>query len=133
MKQVSYLEYVRQGMEDNIYNYTKDGKCSGCGNCCSNLLPMNSKEIKSIRNYIQKNHIKECKHNIPVVKKPYDMTCPFLDTGKSKDKCRIYEVRPLICRLFICDNKQKAKFNREHVRSARRIVAVREEFFGDQK
>lgn len=128
---ISLLESVRRGMEDNIYNFTVDGKCSGCGNCCSNLLPMSEKEIKTIQKYIRKNHILECKHNIPVINKPYDMTCPFLDTGKSKNKCRIYEVRPLICRLFICDNEQRAKINREHVRNTRRIIAVREEFFGE--
>ena len=128
---ISLLESVRRGMEDNIYNFTVDGKCSGCGNCCSNLLPMSEKEIKAIQKYIRKNHILECKHNIPVINKPYDMTCPFLDTGKSKNKCRIYEVRPLICRLFICDNEQRAKINREHVRNTRRIIAVREEFFGE--
>lgn len=126
---IRLIDSVRRGMEDNIYNFTVGGKCSGCGNCCSNLLPMSDKEIRTIRNYIRKNHILECKHNIPVINKPYDMTCPFLDTGKSKDKCRIYEVRPLICRLFICDNEKKAKFNRDHVKSTRRVIAVREEFF----
>lgn len=128
---ISLLESIQRDMKGNIYNYTVDGKCSGCGNCCSNLLPMSEKEIRTIRNYVHNNHIQECKHYIPLVKQPYDMTCPFLNTGKSKDKCRIYEVRPLICRLFICDNEQKAKFNREHVRSTRRIVAVREEFIGE--
>ena len=99
-------------MEDNIYNFCRDGKCSQCGNCCSNLLPMSRKEVDAIHRYIRKNHIKECRHLLPTVNRPYDMTCPFLDTDKSCEKCRIYPVRPEICKQFICDNEQRAKHNR---------------------
>lgn len=45
---ISFLESVQRGMDDNIFNFTKDGKCSGCGGCCSNLLPMSPKEIDVI-------------------------------------------------------------------------------------
>ena len=127
---VSALEYVQRGMEDNISNFTKDGKCSGCGNCCSNLLPMSQKEVDAIHKYIQKHDIKECKHLLPVATPAYDMTCPFLDTDKKCEKCRIYEVRPAICRQFICDNEQRAKHNRALLRQTRRIVDVRSEFYG---
>lgn len=128
---ISVLESVRRGMEDNIYDYTVDGKCCGCGNCCSAILPMNDKEIREIRQYIETHHIEECKHLIPLARQPFDMTCPFLDTDKKKDKCRIYPVRPFICRKFICDSEQRAKMTRAEVGQTRRIVAVREEFFGD--
>lgn len=64
MEVSSYLEFVQKGMEDNIYNFCKDGKCSQCGNCCSNLLPMSRKEVDAIHRYIRKNHIKECKQFI---------------------------------------------------------------------
>ena len=57
---ISTLEKVRRDMDDNIYNFTKDGECTGCGSCCSNLIPMNGKEIKEIRRYIRKHDIKEC-------------------------------------------------------------------------
>lgn len=129
---ISVLESVRRGMEDNIYDYTVDGKCCGCGNCCSNLLPMNDKEIREIRQYIRKHHIEACKHLLPVVDEPLDMVCPFLDTDKKKDKCRIYPVRPFICRKFLCDSEQMAKVTRAKVKQTRRIVMVREEFFGDR-
>ena len=88
MEVISFLESVQKGMADNIYNFCKDGKCSQCGNCCSNLLPMSRKEVEVIHRYIRKNHIQECKHLLPTAKQPYDMTCPFLDTGKSCEKCR---------------------------------------------
>lgn len=78
MEVMSVLEAVQKGMKDNIYNFCKDGKCSQCGNCCSNLLPMSRKEVAAIRRYIRKNHIKECKHLLPTANRTYDMTCPFL-------------------------------------------------------
>lgn len=125
---VSALEYIQRGMEDNIFNYTKDGKCSSCGNCCSNLLPMSQKEVEAIHKYIRKNDIKECKHLFPLATPAIDMTCPF--RNNDKNICAIYEVRPEICRQFICDNEQRAKHNRALLRQTRRIVDVRSEFYG---
>lgn len=129
MEVISFLESVQKGMEDNIYNFCKDGKCSQCGNCCSNLLPMSRKEVDTIRRYIRKNHIKECKHLLPTANRTYDMTCPFLDTDKSCEKCRIYPVRPEICKQFICDNEHRAKHNRALFGQTRQIIDVRSEFY----
>lgn len=128
MEVMSLLQSVRRGMEDNIYNFTKDGKCSSCGNCCSNILPMSNKEIEIIHRYILKHNIRESKHILPVAKLPYDMTCPFRDNGKKI--CTIYPVRPEICRQFICDSEKRAKHNRKLIGQTREIVLVREEFFG---
>jgi Fe-S-cluster containining protein len=38
------------------------------------------------------------------------MICPFCDLAKEKDKCRIYEVRPRVCRTYICSKKVDKKF-----------------------
>lgn len=131
MEVTSILEQTRRAMEDNIYNFTKDGKCSGCGGCCSNLLPLSLKEIDTIRRYIAKKHIKECKHIIPFAAgNVYDMTCPFRDNAKKI--CTIYPVRPEICRAFICDNAQRARDNRKLLGQTRTIVAVREEFYREE-
>lgn len=129
MEVVSLIKAIQQDMEDNVYNYTKDGKCSGCGNCCSNMLPMSRKEIETIRKYIRKNGIRESKHLIPVMKRPYDMTCPF--RNNDSEICTIYPVRPEICKQFICDSPQRAKHNRKLLSQTREIVLVREEFFGE--
>ena len=48
MEVISVLESVKKGMDDNIYNFTVNGKCSQCGACCSDLLPMSEKEIREI-------------------------------------------------------------------------------------
>ena len=125
---ISLLEAVERDMEDNIYDFTKDGKCSGCGNCCTNLLPMSKKEVAAIHKYIKKHGIKECRHLLPVAKPAIDMTCPFRNNDKRI--CAIYEVRPEICRQFICDNEKRAKNNRKLLRQTRSMVDVRSEFFG---
>ena len=129
MEVISVLESVKKGMDDNIYNFTVNGKCSQCGKCCSDLLPMSEKEIREIRRFIKKNGITECKHLLPTANPCMDMTCPFLDTDKKSEKCRIYPVRPAICRQFICDSEKRAKHNRELLKQTRRIVDVRREFF----
>lgn len=126
---ISFLQAVQRDMEDNIYNFTKDGKCSGCGNCCSNLLPMSQKEVDAIHRYIKKHGIKECKHLLPVATPVFDMTCPFRDNDKKI--CTIYEVRPEICKQFICDSEKRAKHNRKPLGQTRGIVDVRSEFFND--
>lgn len=125
---VTLLECIQHGLEDNIIDFTDNGTCSGCGNCCSNLLPMSKKEIAAIHRYISKYGIKECKHLLPVAKPAFDMTCPFRDNDNGT--CAIYEVRPEICRKFICNNEKRAKNNRKLLRQTRIIVDVRSEFYG---
>lgn len=121
------LESVQRGMEDNIYNFTKNGKCSSCGNCCSNLLPMSQKEVDAIHRYIKKHCIKECKHLLPLATPALDMTCPFRDNDNKI--CTIYEVRPEICKQFICDSEKRAKHNRKLFGQTRNIIDVRSEFY----
>lgn len=128
MELVSIFEAAKRGMEDNVFNFTVDGKCSNCGACCSNFLPMSRKEVERIRAFIKKNNIRESVHLLPVAKTGYDATCPFRDNaGKI---CTIYPVRPEICKLFICDSEKRVKHNRGLLRQTREIVYVREEFFG---
>ena len=56
-------------------------------------------------------------------------TCPFLNADKSKEKCMIYEVRPMICRKFICDNKQRKELTQQET-DGLDIVDMRHEFYG---
>ena len=96
------IEQMLNEFSDGTYDLTDNGKCTQCGQCCSNILPMTEDEISVIRRYIKKHHIKERKHILPLAEPTIDMTCPFLDDSKSCEKCTIYEVRPRICRDFIC-------------------------------
>lgn len=100
-RRIKSLEEMLQDMKDGIYDFTKDGECSGCGSCCSDALPVSRKEYKRILKYIQSRHIRECVHRPPTVNPVYDMTCPFRDDVKRV--CTIYPVRPAVCRDFRCD------------------------------
>lgn len=101
MPKTASLEEFWNDVKHGVYNFTKDGKCVSCGNCCTAILPVTKEELKAIKRYIKRKHIKPVK-NINV---DLDLTCPFRnDTEK---KCNIYEVRPAICRDFKCDKPQK--------------------------
>lgn len=126
------IQETIRDMENGIYDFTDNGKCVGCGACCSNYLPLSSKEVKEIHRYIKKHHITEKKHNAPTTSPIFDMTCPFLDESKSCEKCSIYPVRPQICRDFKCDKPRKkiyADKRISHIRLA--VVDMREEFFNE--
>ena len=83
-----------------VTDFTKNGECSKCGNCCGNYLPLTTYEIERIKAYIKKHNIKEHLHHFAY---GLDMTCPFLN---DKQMCNIYKVRPQICRCFRCDKTQ---------------------------
>lgn len=126
---VATLEQAISDMRNGVYNLTDNGKCTGCGSCCSRLLPMTDKEIKTIKQYIKQHGIKQQTHCIPLAQPTLDLTCPFLNTGKKTEKCTIYEVRPAICRCFICSEPNGAVKHKELRQGERRVVDVMEEFF----
>ncbi len=117
-------------LENMITNKTCNGKCSNCGECCSDILPLDQTEIKRIKKYILKNGIKESKH-LSILDTRLDLTCPFRDNANKK--CLIYEVRPDICRCFICSKstpdieRDKALFY-----SSKTAQSMRNIFFGGQ-
>ena len=115
-------------MNSGVYDFTDDGKCTQCGACCSRYLPMTQKEADVIHRFVKKHDIKEFKHLFPVSNDTFDMTCPFMDDSKQKEKCSIYSVRPEICKQFIC-SKEKKPFNGHWQQYS--IVDVRSEFFGE--
>lgn len=112
-----------------INDNTCNGRCSNCGSCCSDMLPISDNEIIRIRKYIRKHNIKEYRHN---GRMGADLTCPFRD--EQKKVCTIYPVRPEICQTFMCNHtlvdiaKSKIVFHAKH-----RVVFMREEFFGNSE
>lgn len=99
--QKANLEQVLQDMKHGVYNFTKNGKCISCGNCCTALLPMTKTELKTIQRFAKRKHLQIEKHSGA----DFDLTCPFRDNEKKI--CMVYEVRPQICRDFKCDKPQK--------------------------
>lgn len=123
------IETMLRHMKEGVYDYTQNGECSGCGQCCSDILPLSQKEIVSIKRYIKKNGIKAQKHFIPTADGVYfDMTCPF--RSNSEHKCMIYEIRPLICRDFRCDKPKQGKLpDKRLIDRSANIVSMRRTFF----
>lgn len=120
---------MQEEFNNGTYDLTDNGKCTQCGNCCSNLLPMTAEEIETIRKYIKKHNIKEHRHILPLAEPTLDLTCPFLNDSKPSEKCEIYEVRPRICREFICCPSGRKPLDIKYASKCRNVF-VREEFFG---
>jgi Fe-S-cluster containining protein len=99
------VEEMISTMESGVWDYIKNGECSGCGNCCGNILPISSKEIKRIKRYVEKHDIKEQIRRYPTSTPTIDMQCPFRD--EIAKRCTIYPVRPAICQDFRCDKPKK--------------------------
>lgn len=113
-----------------VHDFTKNGKCSQCGQCCSDILPLSKDEIKKIRRYIRDNEIKEHVHRPPVNTPTFDITCPFRNDAEKK--CDIYKVRPMICKQFIC-NKPPTEADKLLFSSTRHVISMRMTFFGGGK
>lgn len=125
--EMKLLKDAAEEMNSGVYDFTDDGKCTQCGACCSRYLPMTQKEADVIHRFVKKHDIKEFKHLFPVSNDTFDMTCPFMDDSKQKEKCRIYSVRPEICKQFIC-SKEKKPFNGHWQQYS--VVDMRKEFYG---
>lgn len=108
-----------------------DGSCSGCGECCSDLLLLSEDEVRRIRAYVKKYNLKP--HYNPSALLPtgeLDSICPFRDN--EKEQCDIYSVRPQICRSFICSQSlDQAHEDMKILEKRRKMHSMRYEFFGD--
>ena len=45
---IGTIQKMIKDMEHGVYDFTKDGKCSRCGACCSDLLPISESEYSRI-------------------------------------------------------------------------------------
>lgn len=110
---------------NTITDFTKDGKCISCGECCPKMLPMTDKELARIKRYVERNNIK------PSVRFPFlthyvDNTCAFLTIEK---KCAIYSVRPKICKDFVCNQSmQRIEYQKQKAHKEGKLIDTRNEF-----
>ena len=87
---------------NDIYSSLPKGDCSGCGNCCMESVGINLIEFLNIYRYLSsRDDLRENSidriidyYFLELLKKN---SCPFRDEN---NRCLIYEVRPLNCRLF---------------------------------
>ena len=129
MKNASFQQMLKD-YSDGTYDFTDNGECTQCGECCTNILPMTQAEINNIHKYIKKHSVREQRHTVLFANPTIDMTCPFLNTGKPKEKCEIYPVRPQICKSFICC-LEKRSFPDGSFKAGCKVIDVRKEFFGE--
>lgn len=85
---------------DEIRDNTCNGNCSKCGECCSLTVPVTEEEVDIIKQYVKTNNIKPINH---IHSNYIDAKCCFYDP--KNHKCNIYEVRPYVCKHFICSDK----------------------------
>ena len=92
----------------NCNNYCDScGNCSRCGECCAATLPITREEEKNIRKYIKENKIEP---EFFQTDKDMNLNCCFYD--RKNKVCKIYKVRPKICRSFKC-NKSSYQIEQE--------------------
>lgn len=131
MSKIGNVEGMIADERHGPYDFTIDGKCSECGECCSNFLPIASSEIKVIKRYIKKHKIKEQTRCQPVAGPTLDMTCPF--RSEVEKGCLIYQVRPEICRVFMCNqSKEEIRRNKTVLNRKYMVIDMRSEFFGHE-
>lgn len=99
--QKTNIEQILKDIKHGVYNFTQNGKCISCGNCCTALLPMTKEELKTIQRFVKRKHLQIEKHTGADL----DLTCPF--RNEEKRICMVYNIRPQICRDFKCDKPQK--------------------------
>ena len=101
MNKLDTLDTLLNREVGEITDFSKDGKCSNCGGCCNDILPLTNADINRIRNYVKKNNIQPCNHFPNVMTSiVVDVVCPF--RNDSKKVCTIYPVRPTVCKGFSC-------------------------------
>lgn len=123
--ELSNLKRFVDEMKSGVRNFTDNGKCSSCGECCSNILPMSKAEIQAIKKYKRKHHIRDSSYRAGA---DFNFVYPFRDNENKV--CTVYEIRPAICRDFKCDKPQNdIKVSRELFYQQKRTVYVRETFF----
>lgn len=118
-----------------------NGRCSECGECCTNVMKISQTEIARIRAYIKCHGIKPVDHfRAPMAGDFLDMCCPFLDDKRPSRKCIIYPVRPAICRHFMCRSISDPEYRERMLRRMSKdknavetiqapMINVRETFF----
>lgn len=121
---------MSESLPVKVTDRTVHNKCSGCGECCPDLLPLSERELSRIKEYARQHNLKENRHFW--VGDPYaiDATCPF--RNEKERKCDIYPVRPLICREFLCNQPvKKIRHNRDLITQSRIVYSLRKEVFGN--
>lgn len=89
--------------DKKITNNCISGKCTKCGQCCTDFIPLKLKEVDTLKKYIAEHNIELTdwtEFNPTTGMYDIKMFCPLLEKGTNL--CKAYEVRPNICKTFKC-------------------------------
>ena len=109
---------------NQMYSNLPEGQCGGCTACCRESVPTFFIEYINIVNYLKKDQ-RLFDGLWPKLMDFYftELTekkgCPFLDEN---DRCSIYTVRPLPCRLFGFSSYEEYESNLKAVEKGNREV-----------
>ncbi len=115
----------KQGLDKRLsrmYGNLPEGTCGGCTTCCSESVPAFFIEFVNIWRYM-KAHPEVFQDRMPRVLSFYHTElaerrkCPFLGHD---NRCTIYEVRPLTCRLFGFSRQEDHEANLKQILQANR-------------
>ena len=88
--------------KSEVTDKTNNHVCSRCGQCCGLFIPFTGKEVSVIKKYVKEHNITQT-NRIDTVTNSFKAHCCFYD--EENKLCKIYEVRPYVCRDFKCDRK----------------------------
>jgi len=138
MKIIPKAEIIRR--LNKIYAKIPSFICYHCQQCSAPIMWSKPEEI-NIRNYLTIHHIEYITWSDEEFKS-YQMNCPYLNNNR----CSIYPVRPLVCRLqglvgeLYCPNNTKIVLSKEQytllikeLNDLTRDIGGTGEFFGTRK
>ena len=99
-------------------DFTDNGKCRDCGNCCGNIIPITKKDVERIKRYIIDHRIKPSKPIFlkgPFARPTIHNECPFL-LDQDDHRCSIYPVRPAVCRIYTCHKNYEKELDSEDMK-----------------
>ena len=116
------VEVIKTKMED-IYNNIPKVSCKHCHDCCGPIIWFKTEEIL-MKDYMKKHKIENIKFTSEEFKKN-DMKCPFL----KNDRCSIYQVRPIVCRLQGNTPDLPCRYNKNTYLPEESIKKIKNDFY----
>jgi len=116
------IEKIKKNLE-KIYKKIPEFDCKHCHECCGPIIWFNTEEIL-IKDYIERNGIENVKWTTEEFNKN-NMKCPFL----KNDRCIIYSVRPIVCRLQGNIPQLPCRFNKNSFMSEETLKKIKKDFY----
>lgn len=109
----------RLGALDALYKSVPSGTCKGCTKCCSESVNISFLEFANIIKHgwqpldeVSKDRISKRVIRFKLLEWTRNMKCPFLGEDQ---RCEIYAVRPLPCRMFGTATKAAYEINYKQI------------------